>query len=78
MGGLAKSVSGVSLAPPGFQKSVQTSVRKTLDFWNIFWSVHKVFKKYQNSVWEGLRPRPDSILIFVEQFLDTLENVPKI
>ena len=49
-GGLAKSVSGVSLVPPGCQKSVQTSVRQKFGFWEHFpecpKSVQKVSKLF--------------------------------
>ena len=65
----------MSLGPPGCQKVSKQVSGYILEFSNIFWSVQKVIKKYQNCLWEGLRPLPETILILFDQCLETPDNI---
>ena len=69
-GGLAKSVSGVSLDPPGCQKRVQTIVRQNFGFLENFPECPTSIKIVSG---RAFGPSQETSLILFENGLDTLE-----
>ena len=65
----------MSLAPPGYQQSVQTGIRQYLYFSKMFRSVQTVFKQLQHSLWEGPKALLETSLIFVEHSGTSSTNI---